>query len=106
MLLPIHTYEGLVEASHYQPSRPHTTDGGLLDRKGYIATRTSITFLHLILQDCEYFELVTLPDLLLVVLVRASFHLAVAPPLLTGLPTEQRTLLPHFVHPLGSPLVY
>lgn len=106
MLLPIHAYAGLVEASHYQPCRPHTTDGGLLGQDGYNATRTSITFLHLILQDCEHLELAILPDLLLVVLVTASLHLAVAPPLLTGLPTEQRTLLPHFVHPLGSPLVY
>lgn len=106
MLLPIHAYVGLVKASHYRLRRPNTTDGGLLDQDGYNSTTTPITLLQLILQDCEYLELVALPDLLLVVLVRASLHLAVAPPLLTGLPSEQRTLLPHFVHPLGSPLVY
>ena len=106
MLLPTHACAALVAASHHQLRRPHTTDGGLLDQDGYNSTTTPITLLQLILQDCEYLELVTLPDLLLVVLVRTSLHLAVAPPLLTGLPTEQRTLLPHFVHPLGSPLVY
>jgi len=106
MLLPTPAYAGLGEAFDYQSCRPDTTEGGLLDQDGYNSTRISITFLHLILQDCEYLKLVALPDLLIVVLVRASLHLAVAPPSLTGLPTEQRTLLPHFVHPLGSPLVY
>ena len=106
MLLPTHACAALVEASHHQLRRPHTTDGGLLDQDGYNSTTTSVTFLHFTLQDCEYLELVAFPDLILVVLVRASLHLAVAPPLLTGLPTEQRTLLPHSVHPLGSPPVY
>jgi hypothetical protein len=84
-------------------SPPHTTEGSLVDQDGYNPTRTSLTLLHLILQAYEYSVLIAFHYRLLVVLVRASLHLAVAPPWLTGLVAEQKTLLPHFVHPLGSP---
>jgi hypothetical protein len=106
MLLPAYADAALVEASPSQPRRPHTIDGSLLDQDGYNSTRTSLTFYNLILQVYEYLELVVFPRLLLVGLVRACLHLAVAPPLLTGLSAEGPMLLPHFVHPLGSPLVY
>ena len=95
-----------VEESSCHLLRPRTTDDGVLDQNGYNSTTTSLTFLHHILQDCEYPALIALSHIRLVAPVRTSLHLAVAPPWLTGLLAEQRTLLPHLVHPLGSALVY
>ena len=95
-----------VEASPCLIRRPHTTDGNLLDQDGYNSTTTTATLLHLMLQDCKHPALVALSHLLLSALARDSSHLAVAPPLPANLLAEQQTLLPHFVHPLGSPLVY
>ena len=70
----------LEEGSSYHPRHPHTTDGGLLDQDGYNSTTTSLNFLHLILQACEYSALAAFLHPFLVALAKAALHLAVAPP--------------------------